>query len=102
MMPTAAPSGAGFASAAAASRTGNAVPHNAAPGNAASPSPVQSPTLNPMQRKRMGGRNRPPNDLHQLHGPRPAARRQPHLAEPLEQRHVELGLLLIAVEPQLH
>src|SRR5205807_2278778 len=44
----------------------------------------------------------PPSDLHQLHGPRPAAGRQPHLAESLEQRHVELGFLLVAVEPQLH
>src|SRR5207249_943569 len=36
-----------------------------------------------------------------VHRLRPAARREPHLAEPLEQRHVQLGLFLIAVESQL-
>src|SRR5437868_5657818 len=55
------------------------------------------------QRSRRGPPHLPaPSDLHQLHGPRPAAGRQPHLAESLEQRHVELGFLLVAVEPQLH
>src|SRR6266513_2649467 len=44
----------------------------------------------------------PPSGSHQLHRLRPAARRQPHLAEPLEQRHVQLGFLLIAVQSQLH
>src|SRR5947208_2728069 len=43
----------------------------------------------------------PPKGSHQLHRPRPAARREPYLAEPLEQRHVQLGFLLVAVEPQL-
>src|SRR5438128_3328775 len=108
MMPTAAPSGARRASHALTNRTGNAVPHNAAPDNAppGDAAPGSSPSHNPspkaILRKRMGGRTGgPPSDLHQLHGPRPAAGRQPHLAEPLEQRHVELGLLLVAVEPQL-
>src|SRR2546427_674685 len=43
----------------------------------------------------------PPSGSHQLHRPRPAARREPYLAEPLQQRHVQLGFLLVAVEPQL-
>src|SRR5256884_7190964 len=43
----------------------------------------------------------PPSGSDQLHRLRPAARREPHLAEPLEQRHVQLGLFLIAVESQL-
>src|SRR5438128_2319360 len=61
------------------------------------------PTPNATVRMRIGGRIcGPPNGSHQLYWPRPTARREPHLAEPLEQRHVQLGLLLIAVQSQLH
>src|SRR6266566_2936052 len=48
-----------------------------------------------------GGFIPPPIGLHELHRLRPAARRQRHPPEPLEQHHVELGLLLIAAERDL-
>src|SRR6266478_7689508 len=107
MMPTAAPSGARRASHAASATTGSATIHNAPPGNALpgntkGSSPAHRPTPNATVRNRIGGRiPGPPSGLHQLHRVRPAARRESHLAESLEQRHVQLGLFLIAVEPQL-
>src|SRR2546429_220580 len=70
--------------------------------NAPPPLPAHPP---PTVRKRMGGAipgGGRLSSLHQLYGRRATAGREPHLAEPLEQSHVELGLLLIAVEPQLH
>src|SRR6266567_9477059 len=103
MIPTAAPSGARAARQAAAAISGNATPHNAAPANTKGSSPAHRPTPNATVRKRIGGRiSWPPSGSHQLHRLRPATRREPHLAEPLEQRHVQLGFLLVAVESQLH
>src|SRR5438552_4778637 len=102
MIPTAAPSGARGASQAAAASSGNATPHNATPGNAKGSSPAHKPTPNAAVRMRIGGRIfGPPSGSHQLYRPRPTAWREPHLAEPLEQRHIQLGLLLVAVESQL-
>src|SRR3989440_7400436 len=103
MTPTAAPSGARRASHRAAPSTGATA--YSAPRTANRSRPAARPTPNATVRKRMGGRipgGGRLSSLHQLYGPRATAGREPHLAEPLEQSHVELGLLLIAVEPQLH
>ena len=48
-----------------------------------------------------GGSSGGAGGSHQLDGAGAAARCQAHLPEPFEQGHVELGLLLIAVELQL-
>src|SRR2546428_733681 len=101
MIPTAAPSGARRCSSVAATSSGATTYHAPRPVNGARP--PHRPAPKAIVRKRIGGRICwPPNGSHQLYRPRPTARREPHLAEPFEQRHVQLGLLLIAVQSQLH
>src|SRR6266699_2400374 len=103
MIPTAAPSGARAASQPEVATSDTATPHNAAPGNTkgVNPPPQADPDRYAKKKNRRP-HPPPPSGSHQLHRLRPAARRQPHLAEPLEQRHVQLGFLLIAVQSQLH
>src|SRR5881396_2513496 len=100
--PVAAPSGARRSTSRAPASTGNPTPHTPTPHAAKKERPTHRPAPNATAIHRIGGRTGGRlSVLHELHRHRPAARRQAHLAEALEQHHVEPRPLLVGPEAQL-